>query len=115
MSFGDPDPRTFTFAISREDWRRLSLERALIHTLDGPRLVFRGENQQWAELHKDDLNRLAEQLRKAGRRIPKQRRQGMLARARRLHVQRVDLAVGYTWPKNPPGWIEFAPDKTEEG
>jgi hypothetical protein len=108
MTFPDPDPRTWWLALSREDWRRFPLSRVLTHTLDGPALVFRGTNQHWAELLKDDLSEIAEQLRHAGPGMPLHRRKGMLARARRLHVQRVDLAVGYTWPRNPPGWIEFS-------
>lgn len=107
MPFGEPDPRTYYVSLSREDWRRFPLSRVLIHTLDGPRLVHRGENQKWAELIKDDIAQIAEQLAHAGPQFPLHRRKGMLARARRLHIQAVDLAVGYTWPRNPPGWIEF--------
>lgn len=104
----DPDPRTFYVRISREELRLIPINRVLIPTLDGPVLVFRGTNQQWAELLKDDLNSIADLMRARGRSMPPKQRHGILARARRLHVQRVDLAVGYTWPRNPPGYIEFA-------
>lgn len=111
MPWGEPDPRTYWVALSREDWRRLPLARVLTVTLDAPRLVFRSTNQQWAELAKDDIAEIAEQIRHAGPSFPLQRRKGLLARARRLHIQMVDLATGYTWPRNPPGWIEFASDQ----
>jgi hypothetical protein len=94
--------------LTREDWRRLPLSRVLTHTLNAPRLVFRGEGQQWAELLKDDIAEIAEQLSHAGPSFPLQKRKGLLARARRLHIERVDLAVGYAWPGDPPGWTEFS-------
>lgn len=95
--------------LSREDWRRLPLARVLTHTLNGPRLVFHGTNQQWAELLKDDIAEIAEQLEHAGHNFPLSKRKGLLARARRLHIERVDLAVGYNWPGHP-GFIGFTPD-----
>ena len=94
-------------ALTREDWRRLPLARVLTHTLNTPRLVFRGAGEQWAELLKDDIAEIAEQLAHAGPAFPLHRRKGMLARARRLHIERVDLAVGYTWPRHP-GYIGFS-------
>jgi hypothetical protein len=97
--------------LSREDWRRLPLSRVLTHTLNAPRLVFRGTNQQFAELIKDDLAEIAEQLAHAGPSFPLARRKGLLARARKLHIQRVALAVGYTWPHAFPGYTDFAPDQ----
>lgn len=95
--------------IRREDWRRLPLGRVLVHTLKAPRLVFRGENQALAELLKEDLAEIAEQLEHAGPSFPLRRRKGLMARARRLHIQRVELAVGYAWPGDPR-WTEFADD-----
>jgi hypothetical protein len=106
MPWGEPDPRTYYVALSREDWRHWPMTRILTHTLDGPRLVFRGTNQHWAELLKDDIAAIADLV--AHTHLAEKRRRGVIARARRLHIQMVELAVGYTWPRNPPGWVEFA-------
>lgn len=103
------NPRTFLIALSRRQWCELPHELITRETfvLDGPLLVF-AEN---------DLPRVAELegniefahalYRRAYDGAIRAHQANVV---RKKHIELVNLALGYTWPGNPPGHIEFAPD-----
>lgn len=103
------NPRTFLVRVSRRQFRELSLRFVLVPTLDGPRLVFPpGADQALATVLDAELDTWREARTKT--RNPEKLKR--IARAARdAHLRRVELAIGYTWPGNPPGHIAFAPDE----
>jgi hypothetical protein len=105
------DPRTFTVPISRAQFRALQFRFILIPVLDGPVLVFSPEDQPQASVYNAELDLWREAWPRAKRNAQTARR---IARAvRKAHGWRVSHALGYTYPGNPPGHIEFAPDHAE--
>lgn len=100
-----PDLRTYFFHVTRQQFREVPLRNVLIPTLDGPVLVFEERHQPRAAV-------LAAQIQDQGalyrRAFDPFKRRSFANYIRRLHLRRVSLAVGYTWPGNPPGYIEFA-------
>lgn len=113
------NPLTFTVSLSRQQWRDMRFAR-LIDPLDWPhepRLVF-ADAQYLSSLElRGDFEYAAEQYRAALQRAVADRKMDVAAKSklqhlqnfvRRRHVALVNLAIGYTWPGNPPGWIEFA-------
>jgi hypothetical protein len=102
------DPRTGTVPISRAQWRALSLEFILTPVLDGPVLVFSTELQPQASVYNAEIDQWREAWPLA-RRNPESARRIEHA-VRKAHAWRVRAALGYTYPGNPPGHIEFAPD-----
>jgi len=101
------NPRTFLLSLSRDAWRRLPLANVVTPTLDGPALVFSGRRAARAEELQGRLEQLHAQYRRA---FDSKARKVLALRIRKVHLARVSLACGYTWPGNPPGHIEFAPD-----
>jgi hypothetical protein len=101
------NPRTFLIHLSRHAWRRLPLANVVRPTLDGPILVFSGARAARAEELQGRLDDLHVRYKRA---FDPQARKVLLLRIRKVHLARVALACGYTWPGNPPGHIEFAPD-----
>lgn len=99
------DPRTLTTKITRDQFAAVPLRFVLTPVLNGPQLVFRAQDQGHAEVLSAELDVWREQL-------PRSRNRDVIKRvswaARQAHKKRVALAVGYTWPENPPGYIEFA-------
>lgn len=107
------DPRTFLISLSRQQWRALPLAFVVYPTLDGPILVFPDRRIDAAERLQLDVLQLFEQWKSAyssDRERMQRMRTSLTWRIRRKHLARVSLACGYTWPGNPPGYIEFAPD-----
>ena|ERR1700731_5214300 len=105
------DPRTFTVPISRAQFRALQFRFILIPVLDGPVLVFSNEHQPRASVYSAELDQWREAWPRAKRNRDARRR---ISRAvRKAHDWCVSHAVGYTYPGNPPGHIEFAPDHAE--
>jgi hypothetical protein len=100
--------RTYLGRFTRDDWRTMPTDRVIFPTLNAPVLVFAEKDQPWAECIKAELNEITEYAvrRRSHLRSDKKFR-GMLERARRLHLQRVELAVGFRWPQDLPGWTEF--------
>ena len=100
------NPKTFLVAISRAQWRGLPLEFITgPGTLGQPHLVF--DDELVAVALQLDIDRLHA---KRTRSWKGDERRYLAMLIRRKHLARVALAVGYTWPGNPPGHIEFAPD-----
>ena len=105
------DLRTFTVPITRAQFRALSLEFILTPVLDGPVLVFSTEDQPRASVCNAELDQWREAWPHAKRNRESARR---IERAvRTAHAWRVRHALGYTYPGNPPGYIEFAPDHAD--
>jgi hypothetical protein len=124
------DPRTFVLPLTRQAFRDLPLEHMIClpcPSLDRPVLVFderhRADANYWrAELEDPERKSLRTQYQKAKANVQRaqgdaaqlQKAMGPLKRiireVRKFHARRVRLAIGYTWPGNPPGWIEFADD-----
>jgi hypothetical protein len=100
------DPRTFCVRVSRRHFRELPLRFILIPTLDAPRLVFSDRDAPQAEVLKARI----EEYRSAFFRASREGQRRLAIAVRKPHLTRVALAVGYSWPGNPPGYIEFAPD-----
>lgn len=101
------DLRTFFVPISRKRLRELPMRFVVIFALDAPLLVFEcrdlGRVQQLQEWIKRDF-----QLRR--RAYDVERKKYFARKIRDNWLCLVALAIGYTWPGNPPGWIEFAAD-----
>lgn len=99
------DLRTYLQPVTRRAFRELPLRAILIPTLDAPALRFE-------ERHAGRAACLAAQIEHQGalyrRTADPFKRRSLASYIRRLHIRRVSIAVGYTWPGNPPGWIEFA-------
>ncbi len=84
--------------------------------VDGPVMVFSELRQRRAlELKKfldraiDDYRRVLAKL-VTGDEDARKKIGGLQHHVRRCHIALVNLAIGYTWPRNPPGHIEFAED-----
>jgi hypothetical protein len=101
------DPRT-CMPISRAEFRALPFRFILIPVLDGPVLVFPEEHQPHASVYNAELDQWREAWPRARRKAESARR--IVRAVRKAHIWRVNHAVGYTYPGNPPGHIEFAPD-----
>lgn len=102
------NPKTFYVALSRAQWRELPFAAfADAGWIGQPSLVFDELDELTAMRLQLDIERLAAKRRRAWK--PEMRRY-LAMLMRRKHLARVALAVGYTWPGNPPGHIEFAPD-----
>jgi hypothetical protein len=102
------NPRTFLTPIARSDWRRMPLEFVVLPTLDAPVLVFADKHSARAEYLQADIQKM-DQRRRRKRATQDFRAAAAIAnQIRRAHLRRVSLAIGYTWPGNPPGHIEFA-------
>lgn len=101
------DLRTFFVRLSRQQFRELPLRFVLVPTLDGPRLIFPPEHQAQANVLQADLDVYRERYARTRKR---KKRMQIVGAVRLAHLWRVRLACGYSWPTNPPGWIEFAPD-----
>jgi len=101
------DARTFYCRITRQQFRELPLRWIATHSLDGPALSFAPDDQAPAAVAAARIEELAGWLRKT-REV--QKRIGLARAIREQHLILVELARGYTWPGNPPGFIEFAPD-----
>jgi hypothetical protein len=101
------DPRTLLTQITRAQFAALPLRFIVTPVLNGPTLVFSEKDQGRAEVFSSDIDLTRELLpRSRNREVIKR-----LSRAARVaHEKRVAMAVGYTWPGNPPGHIEFADD-----
>lgn len=102
------NPRTFCISISRQAMRELPFSFVLLPVLScAPVLVFDDRRQGLAVVEQRRIDELVKPLMRArdGKLIRE-----MKATVRRAHLTRVALAIGYTWPGNPPGYIEFAPD-----
>lgn len=99
------DPRTITTRITRAQFASIPLRFVLTPVLDGPVLAFHIEDRGHAEVLSAELDVWRELL-------PRSRSQEVIKRtswaARHAHKQLVALAVGYTWPGNPPGYIQFS-------
>lgn len=99
------DLRTYLVPVTRQQFRELPLRNVLIPALDAPALRFE-------DRHAGRAACLASQIEHQGglyrRTADPFKRRSLANYIRRLHLRRVSLAVGYTWPGNPPGWIEFA-------
>ena len=105
------DLRTLTVSISRAQWRALPLRFILTPVLDGPVLVFSTEDQPRASVYNAELDQWREAWPRASRNRDAARR---IARAaRKANAWRVTHALGYTYPGNRPGYIEFAPDHAD--
>ena len=100
------DPRTCTVPISRAQWLALPFRFILIPVLDGPVLVFSTEDQPRASVYNAELD----QWREAWPRARREARPRIARAVRKAHSWRVHHALGYTYPGNPPGFIEFAAD-----
>jgi hypothetical protein len=102
------DPRTCHVPITRAQWLAIPFRFILIPVLDGPVLVFSTEDQPRASVYNAELDQWREAWPRAKRNPQAARR---IARAvRKAHMWRVNHALGYTYPGNPPGYIEFAAD-----
>lgn len=101
------DPRTFLVTVSRKQFRELPLRCVLIPTLGSPVLVFEPRRQARAACLASQIEHQAGLYRRA---FEPRKRAALASYMRRLHLQRVGLAIGYTWPGNPPGYIEFGGD-----
>jgi len=101
------DPRTILTKITRAQFASIPLRFIVTPVLDGPTLVFSEKDQGRAEVFSADIDVTRELLpRSRNREVIKR-----LSRAARVaHEKRVAMALGYTWPDNPPGHIEFADD-----
>jgi hypothetical protein len=101
------NPRTFAVSLSRESWRRLPLEHlvSITPTLNGPWLVFDDEKVGIAACAQERLRWLMQRYQRT---YDVKKRIALARRIRKGRSFLVALAVGYTWPGNPPGWIEFA-------
>lgn len=107
------NPRTFLVSLTRQQWRALPLNFVVYPTLDGPVLVFPEHRVDRAEYLQLEVLQLFEQWKSAFSADPLQMhrmRKALAWRMRCKYLERVSLACGYTWPGNPPGHIEFAPD-----
>lgn len=120
------DPRTFYVRISRQQWCDIPFGELVdvgadggpAVWLDGPSLVFPERRQLVAIERELRLQRAVERYRHARSRAvassafgdveTRKTLAGLQSYIRRCHVSIVNLAVGYTWPRNPPGYIEFA-------
>jgi hypothetical protein len=123
------DPRTFYVSISRAQWRDLPYGTVIdtAHDggpavwLDGPALVFPERRQLRVVELQGILARAVTRYEQALARAisSKSLRDEVTRKAladqqryvRRCHVALVNLAIGYTWPGNPPGYIEFSDDE----
>lgn len=114
MSAAERCPRegqSYLGRFTRDDWRLVPIDRVLVPTLNAPVLAFAPADVPWSEVIKADLTAIAELFVRRGCSLeafaasPKGR--GMLLRAERLHIQRVELAIGFRWPLDPPGFTEF--------
>lgn len=102
-----PNGRTYLLRISRRDFEELPLRFVLIPALDGPRLVFNRCEQGRAAVLEARIAEFAEVF----PRTRDGKKRARLARAvRDLHRNLVEIAVGYSWPGNPPGYIKFHPE-----
>lgn len=120
------NPRTFLVAISRAQWRDMAYgaiadvapDGGPAVWLDGPVLVFPSRRQLRAIELQNILARAVARYHAALHRSiaknelatveARQLLQDLQKYVRRCHVALVNLAIGYTWPGNPPGHIEFA-------
>ena len=99
------DPRTLLCHVTRQQFREVPLRFVLIPSLDAPVLVFEEHTHPRAAVLEAQIHDQGIRYRKAWDPF---KRRSVGSYIRRLHIRRVSLAVGYTWPGNPPGYIEFA-------
>lgn len=104
------NPRTFTIAITRQQWRDLPFELITGETcvLDGPILKFAERDLLLLEDRESALDLHLKMYRRALRTGVSTAIAHGADQIRRAHIAIVNLAIGYTWPGNPPGHIEFA-------
>lgn len=99
------DPRTHLVRITRQELGAIPMRFILWPVLDGPVLVFAPADMPEAELAQEWITGFRESV---SRTVRAEKRKRLFRAARDWHLTRVQLARGYTWPGNPPGWIEFA-------
>lgn len=99
------DPRTITTKITRAQWASIPLRFVITPVLDGPVLVFDIADDGQAQVLYAEIDHWREAL-------PRCRNRDVIKRvswaARQAHKKRVALAVGYTWPDNPMGYVHFS-------
>lgn len=103
--------------VSRTDFRNLPLSKILIPTLDEPRLHFSGEAVARASVLDTRIDDLRPKYKRAKDALAQshgesyQNARGRLTsiakEARGLHLTRVVLADGFTWPELPYCWFLF--------
>jgi hypothetical protein len=117
---GDLD-RVFARSVSREDFRNLPFFKILIPTLGEPRLHFSGAAAAWASGWDTELDELRESYTEAEKFLARahdpaalqsarRRLIGITQKVHRLHLRRVALADGFSWPELPYCWFLFEGD-----
>jgi hypothetical protein len=103
------NPRTFAISISRQQFRELPFTVVLLGVLsNAPRLVFSERDAPQADVWQAEIDWRVLPYMRAREREWWSRVREIRTRVMRYHLDRVALAIGYTWPGNPPGHIEFA-------
>jgi hypothetical protein len=91
-------------SVSRTDFRNLPLRNILVPTLSGPMLHFSERDLARGNVLSAWLDELRPRYFRA---LDRTRRIEIARRARAMHLTRVSLADGFTWPELPYCWFLF--------